>query len=138
MPNLHELRVGPTRVKIHHLSKTGKTFYTGRHEPDGAYQYLDGLDGNAVQSAGPGRCTRVSCAHNLGVYFCNDNRHKIKVPWSKIVKYTNDIGMICGRAVHTPNKKGQKDPYGRDHFGVIGLDENYYQNGQKHSKDRWS
>ncbi|KAJ0387012.1 hypothetical protein COL922a_003163 [Colletotrichum nupharicola] len=115
---------------IDHLSKTNKIFMTARHTPDGAYRYLIGLNGKAVQSAGPGRCTRVSCAHNLGVYFCNDNRHTIK--------YANDIGMICGRAVHTPNKKGQKDPYGRDHFGKIGLDENYYQNGQKHSIDRWS
>ncbi|KAI8156330.1 hypothetical protein K4K49_010957 [Colletotrichum sp. SAR 10_70] len=122
---------------IHHLSKTGKIFYTGRHTPDGAYRYLNGLKGNAVQSAGPGRCTRVSCAHNLGVYFCNDNRHRIKVPWSKIAKYTNDIGMVCGHGVHLPNK-GRKDPYGNDHFGPNGMNEDILQNGQKFSKDHWS
>ncbi|KAJ3957092.1 hypothetical protein N0V92_006331 [Colletotrichum tropicale] len=119
---------------VGHLSKTAKIWLTGRDEAGGAYRYLNGLDGNAVQS--PGRCTRVSCAYNLGVYFCNNSRRTVKVPWSKIAKYANDIGMVCGKGVHLTNDNGQKDPYGKDHYARQGMDGS--DNGQKHSKDHWS
>ncbi|KAF0317171.1 hypothetical protein GQ607_015596 [Colletotrichum asianum] len=112
--------------KVGHLSNTAKFWLTGPDEPGGAYRYLNGLDGNAVQS--PGRCTRVSCAYNLGVYFCNNSRRTVKVPWSKIAKYANDIGMVCGKGVHLTNDNGQKDPYGKDHFARQGMD----------GKDHWS
>ncbi|KAJ7137418.1 hypothetical protein C8R43DRAFT_1020153 [Mycena crocata] len=141
-PNYSDLDNAPPRkdqtdgviCDVGQFSKTTGIEGTARDQNDGAYEYLVGLDGTANQDPGPGKCSRVSCAWDLGVYFCNDNDHPISVPWKEIAKFANDIGMTCGGGVHLPSSTG-RDDYGRDYFDWTKTKKT---NGQKFSGDRWN
>ncbi|KAF6822179.1 hypothetical protein CMUS01_11187 [Colletotrichum musicola] len=101
---------------------------------DSQYSYIYNQPGNAVQDAGPGRCTRISCAWKTGVYFCNDNKHRIEVSWKDIARYANDAAMVCGNGLHLPNEDGY-DPYGNDFFNFKTAVET---SAQKFSPDGWN
>jgi hypothetical protein len=141
-PNYSDLDNAPPRpdqtegviCDVGQFSNTNDIAGTARDQVDGPYGYLNSLQGTAEQDAGPGLCTRVSCAWNLGVYFCNDNDHHISVPWTDIATYVNDIGMTCGGGVHLPSVTG-RDDNGRDYFDFT---KNKPTNGQKFSSDNWN
>lgn len=121
---------------VDNISKTNNLPLASRSLQDSPYHYLNNLSGSARMSPGPGNCHRVSCAYNLGVYFCNDNKHDIEVPWTEIAKYTNDVAMVCGGGKHLPRDGDVLDPYGRDYFDFRSAKRRT--NGQKFSKDGWN
>ncbi|KIN03625.1 hypothetical protein OIDMADRAFT_26299 [Oidiodendron maius Zn] len=43
----------------------------------------------------PNSCTQVSCAHGVGISFCNDTLFPATVPYSIIETYAYDISVIC-------------------------------------------
>ncbi|KAF5343375.1 hypothetical protein D9758_015627 [Tetrapyrgos nigripes] len=142
-PNSIDLNNAPPRpdqtdgvlCDIGQFSKTRSMAFTARDQSDGPYGYLAGISGTAEQDAGPSLCTRVSCAWDLGVYFCNDNNHHISVPWTDIATYVNDIGMTCGGGVHLPDPITGYDDHGTDFFDFT---KNKPMNGQKFNKDNWN
>ncbi|KAF5375487.1 hypothetical protein D9757_009936 [Collybiopsis confluens] len=141
-PNYSDLDNAPPRpdqtagviCNIGQFSKTNDIDSTARDQVDGPYGYLAGISGTAEQEPGPGKCTRVSCAWDLGVYICNDNTHKISVAWKDIATYVNDIGMTCGGGMHLPNSTG-RDSYGTDYFDFT---KSKPTNGQKFSSEKWN
>ncbi|KAF6829623.1 hypothetical protein CPLU01_07814 [Colletotrichum plurivorum] len=121
---------------VDNISITNNLPQASRSFKDSAYHYLNNLPGNAKMSPGPGKCERVSCAYNLGIYFCNDNKHDIEVPWTDIAKYANDVAMVCGGGLHRSKNGVDLDPYGSDYFDFRSAKRRT--NGQKFSKDGWN
>ncbi|PGH26477.1 hypothetical protein AJ80_01791 [Polytolypa hystricis UAMH7299] len=52
--------------------------------------------------AGPGKCVRVSCSYNAGVWLCNDNKYAVSPRCTSLADYVRNIINRCQRHLYAP------------------------------------
>ncbi|CRJ87205.1 hypothetical protein HYQ45_011722 [Verticillium longisporum] len=63
------------------------------------WNYLWDLEGQPGHGPGPAACARVSCSHNSGIYWCNDNDHAVTLnSWGDLARGAAELCNLCSSA----------------------------------------
>ncbi|KAL4784895.1 hypothetical protein BJX76DRAFT_356632 [Aspergillus varians] len=82
--------------------------------------YLYDVGGKPVNGPGPGTCTRVSCAYNTGVVWCNDSRKKkVLNSFADIANGAMAVLGKCAKSEFGHERRVMGQAFHRDNWNVI-------------------
>ncbi|KAL4807462.1 hypothetical protein BDV18DRAFT_158681 [Aspergillus unguis] len=82
--------------------------------------YLMGHKGAPKLGAGPGKCSRVSCAYDVGITWCNDNKKSITLKkWSQVADGAAAIMDKCEHQKFAAESRVGGQAFHVDNWNVI-------------------